>query len=69
MPNMSVAHEIKWLSPYGKTRRGKVGRNSLCSCGSGKKYKKCCHVQATPKEVSSTSEILRVPGYEQIFGK
>ncbi|GEM_PF-1148376 len=20
----------------------KIGRNSLCSCGSGKKYKKCC---------------------------
>ena len=20
----------------------KVGRNTLCSCGSGKKYKKCC---------------------------
>ena len=22
--------------------RGKVGRNALCPCGSGKKYKKCC---------------------------
>ena len=22
----------------------KVGRNELCPCGSGKKYKKCCHV-------------------------
>jgi uncharacterized protein len=21
---------------------GKVGRNDLCPCGSGKKYKKCC---------------------------
>jgi uncharacterized protein YchJ len=21
---------------------GKVGRNNLCPCGSGKKYKKCC---------------------------
>jgi len=20
----------------------KIGRNDLCSCGSGKKYKKCC---------------------------
>ena len=20
----------------------KIGRNELCSCGSGKKYKKCC---------------------------
>ncbi|MCG8572964.1 MAG: SEC-C domain-containing protein, partial [Spirochaetes bacterium] len=24
--------------PYGK----KIGRNSPCPCGSGKKYKKCC---------------------------
>jgi len=22
--------------------RTKVGRNDLCPCGSGKKYKKCC---------------------------
>ncbi len=25
-----------------RTRREKVGRNALCPCGSGKKYKKCC---------------------------
>jgi hypothetical protein len=24
----------------------KVGRNDLCSCGSGKKYKKCCEAKA-----------------------
>ncbi|MFT7773261.1 SEC-C metal-binding domain-containing protein [Roseateles sp.] len=23
-------------------RQVKVGRNSPCTCGSGKKYKKCC---------------------------
>ncbi len=23
-------------------RRGKVGRNESCPCGSGKKFKKCC---------------------------
>lgn len=23
-------------------KAGKVGRNELCPCGSGKKYKKCC---------------------------
>ncbi|WP_028828399.1 SEC-C metal-binding domain-containing protein [Proteocatella sphenisci] len=31
---------------YNKTRtvvnENKIGRNDLCSCGSGKKYKKCC---------------------------
>jgi len=25
-------------------QRGKIGRNELCPCGSGKKYKKCCGV-------------------------
>ena len=25
-----------------RSSRGKVGRNDLCPCGSGKKYKKCC---------------------------
>lgn len=25
-----------------KTTKQKVGRNDLCPCGSGKKYKKCC---------------------------
>ena len=24
------------------TARGKIGRNAMCPCGSGKKYKKCC---------------------------
>jgi len=23
-------------------KRGKIGRNELCGCGSGKKFKKCC---------------------------
>lgn len=27
---------------YKKTHKGKIGRNQLCPCGSGKKYKKCC---------------------------
>lgn len=33
--------------PEGPIRRTtpKVGRNELCPCGSGKKYKKCCGVQ------------------------
>lgn len=28
-------------TPYVREER-KIGRNELCSCGSGKKYKKCC---------------------------
>ena len=27
---------------YHQTHKGKIGRNQLCPCGSGKKYKKCC---------------------------
>jgi uncharacterized protein len=31
------------VDPRGVTSpRKKVGRNELCPCGSGKKYKKCC---------------------------
>ena len=29
-------------APQPVQREGKVGRNALCPCGSGKKYKKCC---------------------------
>lgn len=25
-----------------KTKAEKIGRNEICPCGSGKKYKKCC---------------------------
>lgn len=32
-----------------KKFKGKIGRNSLCSCGSGKKYKKCCLNKKTTK--------------------
>ena len=32
-----------------KRKRGKIGRNEVCPCGSGKKYKQCC--------ISETSEI------------
>ncbi len=30
------------LPEVGALRRGKVGRNDPCPCGSGKKFKKCC---------------------------
>jgi len=26
-------------------REEKIGRNELCPCGSGKKYKKCCLIK------------------------
>ncbi len=43
------AHWLKFRPPHEDTVRQpyiresqKVGRNDLCSCGSGKKYKRCC---------------------------
>ena len=35
----------------------KTGRNDLCSCGSGRKFKKCC---AGKTDASRTSRILMV---------
>lgn len=41
-----VFSEGKWLYVDGIVRsngeRVQIGRNSICPCGSGKKYKKCC---------------------------
>ncbi len=33
-----------WLDPDSSSQKkdGKIGRNSICPCGSDKKYKKCC---------------------------
>ncbi|GGF96733.1 hypothetical protein GCM10010912_46900 [Paenibacillus albidus] len=39
----------------------KVGRNDLCPCGSGKKYKKCC----LGKETSAVESILRLVTTEE----
>jgi len=45
-PLPSKSHKPKKQKPaprYVKPRKGKkIGRNEPCSCGSGKKYKKCC---------------------------
>ena len=44
-----VRHDGRWyyrdgqhIAPPAVTRAATVGRNDPCSCGSGKKYKKCC---------------------------
>lgn len=37
------------------TVRYKIGRNDPCSCGSGKKYKKCCMTQETILDDKSSS--------------
>lgn len=35
------------LNPREPVRSEKTGRNALCPCGSGKKFKKCCAASAT----------------------
>ena len=37
-------------------KSGKIGRNSLCSCGSNKKYKKCCLIKEA-EEIKKQKEI------------
>lgn len=37
-------------SPVRKSESEKVGRNDLCPCGSGKKYKKCCGMNSAEAE-------------------
>jgi len=43
---LDVERNKKYEKKYGKVVKwepvNKIGRNSLCPCGSGKKYKKCC---------------------------
>lgn len=48
----------------------KPGRNDPCPCGSGKKYKQCCWLQATPKKKKLTAKVI--PGTIKVpspFGK
>lgn len=39
----------------------KIGRNDMCPCGSGKKYKKCC----LGKETSAVESIMRLVTTEE----
>jgi SEC-C motif-containing protein len=42
-----VDGEVKTNKPQTMVRSSpKIGRNDPCSCGSGKKYKKCCELTA-----------------------
>jgi len=41
MPNNMGTMYSKKIEPIVRATE-KVGRNQLCTCGSGKKYKKCC---------------------------
>ncbi len=41
MNRISAAEETRTSQPV-RRDGDKIGRNALCPCGSGKKYKKCC---------------------------
>jgi len=41
--------EIKYQIQHSPKISNKIGRNDLCPCGSGKKYKKCC--ESTPSKM------------------
>src|ERR1700746_3676867 len=40
-----------------------IGRNEPCPCGSGKKYKRCCGVNAAPK-ITAPQAPSYPPGYD-----
>ena len=37
-----IKEEGQWVYDTGQIFETKIGRNASCSCGSGKKYKRCC---------------------------
>ena len=41
-PNGAVRKDIKIENKAENIKKGKIGRNQPCPCGSGQKYKKCC---------------------------
>jgi hypothetical protein len=48
------------MNPSASAKSAKVGRNELCPCGSGKKYKRCCAKKnATSEQASSASGRFR----------
>src|SRR6476661_4893434 len=55
------SHRPDVLTDAGATMRrmAKIGRNELCSCGSGRKVKRCCGVARGPSECSLAEGFLR----------
>ena len=44
LASTSVKKAVPASVPVKTSQQPKVGRNDPCTCGSGKKYKKCCGV-------------------------
>lgn len=45
----------------------KVGRNDLCPCGSGKKFKKCCEVKASKKTIGEVQVLSGMNKMTSLF--
>jgi hypothetical protein len=55
-----LGSETRLTNPSASVKSAKVGRNELCPCGSGKKYKRCCaEKEATYEQASSASGRFR----------
>ena len=77
VPSQSI-DQLK-ANPYRKTRtfirkfNRKVGRNELCPCGSGKKYKNCCMQdekyhgirELTPKEMTELKDGRNINNFKE----
>lgn len=48
-----LPHRKSAVAPI-KREAPKVGRNDLCACGSGKKFKKCCGAEPAPENTAKT---------------
>src|SRR5207237_10199142 len=52
-PRMTAGYTVRREGP-------EVGRNDPCPCGSGKKYKKCCALEAAPSSPSAVVDTPRI---------
>ena len=44
----------------------KIGRNAPCPCGSGRKYKKCCHAAEDGKRKPPARPMKYIPVYTEL---
>ena len=47
----------------------KIGRNELCSCGSGKKYKNCCLKKQNVDDNELIKNILKKENYDDLVAQ
>jgi len=50
-----------------KMEKSQIGRNDPCSCGSGKKYKKCCLITNGKKNEEEIKNIGKLPLYKTLI--